>query len=198
MNLNEDKALLALQLLVEGNSIRSTERITGTDRNTLMKLLVLAGEHCEKVMAKWVINVPVRDVEVDEIWNFIGKKQKRLRPEDDQNLGDSYTFVAIERNTKLVLNFALGKRDQATTDIFIEGLRHATASEHFQITSDGFAPYRARSARRSVIAWTSRNSLRFIAQRRKANAATLPPKSPARRWSQFSDDPIPTASARAS
>ncbi len=74
---------------------------------------------------------------------FIGKKEKRVRPEDDQNLGDCYMFVAIERHSKLVLNIAMGKRDQATTDIFVEGIRHATARSQFQITTDGFAPYRS-------------------------------------------------------
>jgi len=134
--------LLALQLLVEGNSIRSTMRITGLDQNTIMKALVLAGEKAEQVMAKRIVNVPVRDVECDEIFGFLGKKQKRVRPEDDQNLGDQYAFVAIERNTKLVLNFALGKREQSTTDAFLKGLRDATAHQRFQITTDGFRPYK--------------------------------------------------------
>jgi IS1 family transposase len=80
-------------------------------------------------------------VECDELWAYIGKKQKRVRPEDDQNLGDCYTFVAIERHSKLVLNIANGKRHQATTDAFIEGVRHATRGT-FQITTDGFAPYK--------------------------------------------------------
>jgi len=53
------------------------------------------------------------------------------------------SFVAIERNTKLVLNFAPGKRNQVTTDIFLEGLRHATSRQRFQITTNGFAPYRS-------------------------------------------------------
>jgi len=141
--LSEERIVLALRLLIEGNSIRSTERITNLDRNTIMKLLVLAGEKCEKLMGRLIVNIPVRDVECDEIFGFLGKKQKRVRPEDDQNLGDQYAFVAIERNTKLVLNFALGKRDQSTTDVFIEGLRHATARTPFQITTDGFAPYRS-------------------------------------------------------
>lgn len=83
----------------------------------------------------------MRDIECDEVWSFIAKKQRQVGPEEDQNLGDCYTFVAIERHTKLVLNIAMGKRDQATTDVFIEGLRHATSGE-FQITTDGFAPYR--------------------------------------------------------
>src|SRR6185295_11729192 len=88
-------------------------------------------------------NIQVRDVEADEVWSFIGKKNKRVRPEDDQNLGDCYVFVGIERHSKLVLNIAMGKRDQQTTNVFIEGIRHATARSRFQITSDGFAPYRS-------------------------------------------------------
>jgi hypothetical protein len=64
-----------------------------------------------------------------------------MEEDDDPNYGDAYCFVAVERHTKLVLNFALGKRNQATTDIFIEGLRHATARQRYQITADGFGPY---------------------------------------------------------
>ncbi|MDQ2945016.1 MAG: DDE-type integrase/transposase/recombinase [Acidobacteriota bacterium] len=143
MYLPIDKAELVLRLLVEGSSVSTVERITGAHHGTILKLLVLAGAKCERIMAEKVRNIEVRDVEADEVWNFIGKKQKRLRPEDDQNLGDSYTFVAIERHTKLVLNFALGKRDQTTTDVFIEGLRQATASTNFQITTDGFQPYKS-------------------------------------------------------
>ena len=141
--LDMDKMVMICNLLVEGVSIRSIERITGVHRDTILKVLVHAGEKCAALMGRLIVNVPVKDVECDEIWGFIGKKEKRVQPEDDQNLGDAYTFVAIERNTKLVLNFALGKRNQATTDIFIEGLRDAIAPTHdkFQITTDGFIPY---------------------------------------------------------
>jgi transposase-like protein/IS1 family transposase len=130
-----------LQLLIEGCSVRSAERISGLHRDTILKLLVAAGEKCEKLMGRLIVNVPVKDIEADEIWSFIGKKEKQCGPDDDPNYGDAYCFVAIERNTKLVVNFALGKRNQATTNIFIEGLRHATARQNFQITADGFIPY---------------------------------------------------------
>jgi transposase-like protein/IS1 family transposase len=144
MYLPVEKAEMVLKLLLEGNSVASVERITEVHKATILKLLVLAGEKCERIMADKVRNVQVRDVECDELWAFIGKKQKRVRPEDDQNLGDAYTFVAIERHSKLVLNIAMGKRDQATTDVFVEGIRHATTtSSKFQITTDGFAPYRS-------------------------------------------------------
>src|SRR5258708_28315628 len=137
MYLSEEKALLALQLLLEGNSIRSTMRITGVDGNTIMKMLVLAGDRCEKLMGRLIVNVPVKDVECDEIWGFIQKKEghKRSEEEHDETIGDAYCFVAIERHTKLVLNFALGRRSKATTDIFIKGLRQATSSQNFQITT---------------------------------------------------------------
>jgi len=137
----QDRVVLALGLLLEGNSLRSTQRITDLDINTLMKILVKAGEKCEKLMGRLIVKVPVKDVQCDEIWSFIQKKEKAVELGDDPNFGDAYCFVAIERHSKLVLNFALGKRDQATTDIFIEGLRHATASRNFQITTDGFKPY---------------------------------------------------------
>ena len=143
MYLPVEKAEMILSLLLEGNSVSSIERITGIHHGTILKLLVLAGEKCERIMATKIVNVQVRDVEADEVWSFIGKKEKRVRPEDDQNLGDCYTLVAIERHSKLVLNIAMVKRNQATTDQFIEGVRHATARSRFQITTDGFAPYKS-------------------------------------------------------
>jgi transposase-like protein/IS1 family transposase len=139
--LPEDKAIMILRCLLEGSSVRSTARLCDVEPKTVLNILVLASERCERVLGKKIMNVPVTDVQADEIWSFIGKKEKQVGPEDDPNLGDAYTFVAIERHSKLVLNFALGKRNQATTDVFIEGLRHATSKKEFQITTDGFQPY---------------------------------------------------------
>jgi lambda repressor-like predicted transcriptional regulator len=110
MNITEDKAVMVLQLLVEGNSMRSTSRITGVDPNTVMKILVLAGERCERLMAEQVQGVEVDEVQVDEIWGFVGMKEKR-RPADREDLGDAWAFVAFERKTKMVLCYHLGKRN---------------------------------------------------------------------------------------
>ncbi len=71
------------------------------------------------------------------------EKAKRVRPEDSPLLGDCYVWVGIERHSKLVLNITMGKRGQSTCDVFVEGLRHATARTTFQVTTDGFAPYRS-------------------------------------------------------
>jgi len=138
-----DKAEQVLKLLVEGCSINTIERVTGVRHTAILRLLVLAGEKSEKVMGRLIVNVPVKDVQADEIWGFIQKEEGHKRPEEAENetIGDAYCFVGIERHSKLVLNFALGRRNQATTDIFIEGLRAATAPNPFQITTDGFQPY---------------------------------------------------------
>ncbi len=141
MYLPVEKAEMVLRLLLEGNSVSSVERLTDVHHTTILKLLVLAGEKAERLMGQKLNSVPVRDVQADEIWSFVGKKEKRLQPGDDPTLGDCYTFVAIETHSKLALNVTIGKRDQASTDVFIEGLRQAT-SGHFQLTTDGFAPYR--------------------------------------------------------
>jgi len=141
MYLPIEKAEMVLRLLLEGNSVSSVERLTEVHHTTIFKLLVLAGDKCERLLGQKIRNVPVKDVQTDELWSFIGKKEKARMPGDDPNLGDAYCFVGIERHTKLVLNFALGRRNQATTDIFIEGLRLATSAQNFQITADGFQPY---------------------------------------------------------
>jgi IS1 family transposase len=143
MYLPVEKAEMVIGLMLEGNSISSVERVTGIHKATILKLLVLAGEKSERIMAEKIRNVKVLDVELDEVWSWVGCKQKRVRPEDDQNRGDCYVFVGIERHSKLVLNIAMGKRDQRTTDSFVEGIRHATAHSRFQITTDGFKPYRS-------------------------------------------------------
>ena len=123
MTVPTEKVLAILNLFIEGTSVRSTERLTCVHRDTILKVLVAAGERCEKLMGRLIVNVPVKDVECDEIWGFIQKKEGHKGPEEAHNnsIGDAYCFVAIERNTKLVLNFALGRRDTATTQIFVTG-----------------------------------------------------------------------------
>lgn len=144
MYIPQDRAVLALQLLLEGNSIRSTERITNLDRNTIMRLLVLAGQRCRGLLLRKIEGVPVKDVEVDEIWGFVQKKEGHRRPDEQSKLakiGDAWCFVALERNTKLVLAWQVSKRGRVDVDRFIGKLRYATSSEPFQLTTDGYHRY---------------------------------------------------------
>jgi transposase-like protein/IS1 family transposase len=148
MYLPLDKAASIIQQLIEGSSLRSTQRITGVDINTIMKLLVVAGEKCEKFLENRIKAVKVKDVEADELWCFVGCKEKtknkKLWDDADQerSLGDAYTFVGFERNTKLVLAWHLGRRTFDDTWQFTKKLDKATADSTFQITTDGFASYR--------------------------------------------------------
>jgi transposase-like protein/IS1 family transposase len=142
MYLPLDKATLCLQLLVEGNSLRSVERITGVSLRTLLDLLLLAGEKCERLLNEKIKGLPVRDVQADEMWGYVGMKErtKKRKTEADPTFGDAYTFVAIERHTKLVLAWHLGRRNVRDTVEFTEKIHEAT-SGRFQLTTDGFVAY---------------------------------------------------------
>ncbi len=140
--LKTKRGIMAIKLLVEGCSVRSIERLTGIRRDTIVDLLLVAGERCERLMDRMIQGVPVRDVQADEIWSFIGKKEKRKTFEDDDTLGDSYTWVAIEARTKLVLAFVVGKRTSKDAIEFTRKLRRATsAAQRFQLTTDGLQAY---------------------------------------------------------
>ena len=138
----EDKALLAIQLLIEGTSIRSAERITGLHRDTIIRLLVLAGERCIAVMDTQMRNLHCKHLQADEIWSFVGKKQRHLQDGDPDELGDAWVFAAIDEQTKLIPSYVVGKRSRETTYQFLTDLRQRLAEEHrFQITTDGFHFY---------------------------------------------------------
>lgn len=143
MNLPEEKAIHCLRLLVEGNSIRSIARLTEVHRDTILSLVRLAGERCERLMEDRIKNLTVSDLQCDEIWGFIGLKEKTKtrKGRDDDELGDAWTFTAIERHSKLILAYHLGHRAMRDTVAFTEKLAYATTGS-FQITTDGFAPYK--------------------------------------------------------
>src|SRR5215218_3595493 len=113
MRLPEDNALLCLHLLCEGSSVRAVERITGVEKTTILKLLVQVGEGCERMMAEKIQGVPVSDVQADELWTFIGAKQGTVarRKIANPDAGDAYCYIGIERHSKLILAWHLGKRN---------------------------------------------------------------------------------------
>jgi IS1 family transposase len=128
--------------LVEGCSIRSAERITGVEKRTILSLLELVGQRCEKLMADRIQGLAVKNVQCDEIWGFGGMKEKTKvsKKSDTKKLGDAYCFVAMERHTKIILAWHLGRRTAADTVDFTEKLRQA-ATGNFQVNTDGFKPY---------------------------------------------------------
>jgi transposase-like protein/IS1 family transposase len=143
MYLPVEKAEMVIRLLVEGNSVSSVERVTGVHHTTILKLLVQVGERCEKLLADKIQNLRVKDVQCDELWGFVQKKEAQRRPDEiTHSVGDAYTFVGIERSTKLVLAWHLGRRTRISTMHFMSKLRKAVNPMHwFQLTTDGFRPY---------------------------------------------------------
>lgn len=143
MRLSPDRAISVLQLLLEGMSVRSVERVTGIHRDTILRLLVLAGERCQSLMSERIKNLKVENVQVDELWAFVFKKEGHKWDHEKRNdeIGDAYCFVGIERNTKLILAYHLGKRDADSTETFIAKLAWATSNDRYQLTSDGFKYY---------------------------------------------------------
>lgn len=132
---------MCLQLLVEGSSVRAIGRITGVHKTTILNLLVLAGEGCERLMERRIRNVEVRDVQADEIWGFVKCKQNTKEVLGfGEGTGDVYCFIAIERYNKLILAWHLGHRTFNDTQEFIEKLNRATTGG-FQLTTDGYTCY---------------------------------------------------------
>jgi len=143
MRLDMDRALQCLKLLVEGMSVRATMRVTGVNRTTILDLMAFVGNNCERLMAARFVALPVKDVQVDEVWGFVGMKEKtRTRfYEGLDDVGDAYCFIGIERTTKLILAWHLGRRSACDAHEFSRKLAAATSGQ-FQVTTDGFKPYR--------------------------------------------------------
>jgi len=139
------KIEMVINLLVEGTSVRSCERITGVHRDTVLRLLETVGQRCINIHETLVKNVKVQNLEADEIWGFVGMKQKTANANglgDDDSVGSNYTFTAIEKHSKLILAWHLGKRTEENTYIFLEKLRGSIEhTKRFQMSTDAFRGY---------------------------------------------------------
>lgn len=138
--LNIDKQIAVVGALAEGSSIRAIERMTGVHRDTIMRLGVRVGEGCARLLDRKMRNLPCQRLQLDELWGFIGKKQRHVRPTDAPELGDVWTFCAIDAETKLVPAFKVGKRDHATADAFVADLA-GRLRNRVQITTDALSAY---------------------------------------------------------
>lgn len=128
-----------LGLLVEGNSLRATVRLMDCSLNTITKLLVDAGTACAEFQNKTLVNLPCKRVQCDEIWSFVGAKQKNIA-QGAKGHGDVWTWTAICADTKLVASWMVGSRDSAAANTFIADLA-ARLSNRVQLTTDGHKVY---------------------------------------------------------
>jgi len=138
----ERRALIA-HLLVEGSSMRSIARVTGADINTVMWLLRDLGKACEDYQDRTLVELKCQRLEVDEVWSYIHTKEERLLPAQKGKLdfGDTYTWIAIDPDSKLVPCWHTGKRTFADASNFMNNLAPRLAGR-IQITTDGFMAYK--------------------------------------------------------
>ena len=140
--LSIEKRAQIIGLLVEGMSMRAVTRVTGVSINTVTKLLEDVGMACNFFQAQTLVNLPCKRVECDEIWAFCGKKQKNTRGSeiDALGVGDVWTWTAICAETKLMVTYAVGKRDVSYAAPFIADLASRLASR-IQLSTDGHHAY---------------------------------------------------------
>lgn len=139
--LTKEQQVSVISALLEGNSIRSIERMTGIHRDTICRLLVRVGENCEYIMHHKLRGLQLTKIECDEIWTYVGKKHKQFRSDDPPQVGDQWVFVAMDADTKLVPCYTVGKRSEYTTVRFMWDLAHRV-DNRFQLTTDGYTFYR--------------------------------------------------------
>lgn len=138
--LNIEKQVQIVNCLVEGNSLRSTSRMTGVAINTVVKLLVDLGKACAEYQQKNLVNLPCKTIQCDEIWAFVYAKEKNVPESLKGKAGDVWTWTAICADTKLICSFMVGNRDAWAAKLFMEDLA-GRLTNRVQLTTDGHKPY---------------------------------------------------------
>lgn len=135
-----EKQITVIGALAEGNSIRSIERMTGVNRNTIMSLGLRIGNGCERILDRKMRGLDCKAIQMDEIWGFIGKKQRKVTIDDSPEVGDVWTFIAIDADSKVVPCYKVGKRDLATATEFVCDLSSRVIGR-IQLSSDALRTY---------------------------------------------------------
>ena len=138
--LSREKQVAAISALTERVSVRATERLTGVNRGTILSLGVRVGEGCLKLHSAMMRDLHVNRIELDEIWSYVGKKQKHVKDDDSDMVGDQYTFIALADTAKAILTYRTGKRTSENTQAFADDLRARVIGSP-EISTDGFNAY---------------------------------------------------------
>lgn len=139
--LTTDKKAAVLGALVEGNSIRSTERMTGVHRDTITKLVLETGRRADRIAERHIRHFSPAQIQMDEVWAFVGKKKANLQPSDPVEKGDAWLWVAMDPESKLVPAHHVGKRTEDDALALTDILRRRVEGR-VQISSDKLAAYR--------------------------------------------------------
>lgn len=138
--LKKDKQVAVVAGLAEGMAIRQLERVTGIHRDTIMRLGVRVGKGCARLMDEKMGDLNCTNIQVDELWGFVSKKQRNVTPEDKGQKGDVWTWCALDADTKLVPSYKVGRRDVATAHAFMNDLA-GRLENRVQLSSDGLWQY---------------------------------------------------------
>jgi len=140
-HLSIQKKVQIVNLLVEGNSMRSIMRILDVSKGAVAKLLVEVGRACMAFHNDTVINVKASKIQADEIWAYVGCKDKNATDEQkDSGMGDAWTWVGIDADTKLVVSWFVGNRSAESATIFMQDMA-SRLSNRVQLTTDGHHAY---------------------------------------------------------
>ncbi len=131
------KQAAILRALTEGSSIRSTARMVGVSKTTVLRLLVDVGQFCAIYQDHKLRNLSCRRIEADEIWAFVGAKQRNAKRLGD---GDIWTFTALDAETKLMVTWLVGPRTLENAHRFMHDL-HSRLAKRVQLTTDGNSQY---------------------------------------------------------
>jgi len=138
--LSRDQQIQIIAALTEGMSVRGVERLTGVHRDTIMRLGARVGAGCAALHDRTMHSLRVGRLELDELWAFVGCKQKNAKRKDLAVTGDQYTFVALASTARAIVAYRTGKRDSANTHEFAHDLRERVLGAP-EISTDGFLPY---------------------------------------------------------
>lgn len=145
------KQVQILKVLAEGSSVRATARIVGCSKDTVQSLARIVGAHCKNYHDRFVRNVTAKKVQLDELWSFVGMKDKNATPEDKAaGRGDVWTWYGLDSDSKLIVAYRVGNRDGATAAAFVADLAERL-KDRVQLTSDGLRYY--LSAVESAFGW---------------------------------------------
>lgn len=136
-----EKRAQILGMMVEGMSIRAIARLTGASKNTIVKLLVDAGQACSEYQDRTLRNLKSKRLQLDEIWSFVGMKERNV-PDTRKGtgVGDIWTWTAIDADSKLIASWMVGDRSGDTARVFVCDLAKRLANR-VQITTDGHRAY---------------------------------------------------------
>lgn len=127
-------------LLTEGNSLRATARLTGVDRNTIMRLNRRVGDGCHRLHHARMRNLHVARLQLDEMWSYVKVKQKNVQPDHSEECGDVWCWLAEDADRRAIVAYHTGKREAEDARLFVTDLRSRILNRP-QITTDGHAVY---------------------------------------------------------